>query len=97
MNTVLSAWTPESIPAGWTDVRSRWELGHAMQAALFLFAFISLVLAQQRRPMAMTDNIAFLDRRGSACCPAGVDIPGTGWRHLCATSRFWTQCVNRSS
>ena len=47
MNTVLSAWTRESVPAEWTAVRNRWETGHAAQCALFAFAFIALAIAQR--------------------------------------------------
>jgi hypothetical protein len=43
MNTVLNAWTAQSIPADWTAVRARWEIGHAIQAALFAGAFGALV------------------------------------------------------
>jgi hypothetical protein len=45
MNTILSGWTPESLPLDWTRVRDRWEIGHATQAALFALAFITLALA----------------------------------------------------
>jgi hypothetical protein len=48
MNSVLSAWTPESIPAGWTQVRNRWELGHAVQAVLYLIAFLALAVDLRR-------------------------------------------------
>jgi hypothetical protein len=48
MNTVLSAWTPASIPPDWTRVRNRWELGHATQAVLYLTAFVALAIAQGR-------------------------------------------------
>jgi hypothetical protein len=48
MNTVLSAWTPESIPDHWTRVRNRWELGHAVQAVLYVVAFLALTVALRR-------------------------------------------------
>jgi hypothetical protein len=48
MNTVLSSWTPASIPSDWTRVRDRWELGHAVQAVLYATAFVALVIAQSR-------------------------------------------------
>jgi hypothetical protein len=46
MNSVLSAWTPDAIPADWTQVRNRWEAGHAAQFVLYAIAFISLVKAR---------------------------------------------------
>jgi hypothetical protein len=45
MNTVLSAWTPETLPADWTAVRDQWELGHAIHCGLFLLGFGALVIA----------------------------------------------------
>jgi hypothetical protein len=48
MNTVLSSWTTESIPADWTRVRARWEIGHAIHAVLYAIAFIALAIAQSR-------------------------------------------------
>jgi hypothetical protein len=52
MNTVLSGWTPASIPADWTRVRNRWELGHALQAALFAIAFLALANPVRRSPQS---------------------------------------------
>jgi hypothetical protein len=45
MNSVLSAWTAETMRADWTLVRNRWELGHAAQAVLYGIALVSLMLA----------------------------------------------------
>ena len=45
MNAVLGAWTPGAIPSNWTHVRDRWELGHAIHAALFGLGFGNLVIA----------------------------------------------------
>jgi hypothetical protein len=42
MNGVLNGWTPASLPPAWTSVRNRWELGHAVQAALFAVGFVCL-------------------------------------------------------
>jgi hypothetical protein len=42
MNGVLNAWTPATLPDDWSLVRNRWELGHAIQAALFAIGFIAL-------------------------------------------------------
>jgi hypothetical protein len=44
MNAVFGAWTPDALPADWTRVRYRWELGHAIHAALFGFGFSALVV-----------------------------------------------------
>ena len=38
-------WTPQSLPADWVHVRNRWEIGHAIQAALFAFGFVALAAA----------------------------------------------------
>ena len=42
MNGALNGWTPESLPVDWTRVRNRWEIGHAVQAALYAIGFIAL-------------------------------------------------------
>jgi hypothetical protein len=45
VNAALSGWTPETLPADWTRIRDRWEIGHAVHAALFGFGFGALVIA----------------------------------------------------
>jgi len=45
MNAVLNGWTPQTLPAAWTSVRNQWEIGHAVRAGLFGFAFSALVIA----------------------------------------------------
>src|SRR5262245_43085590 len=35
MNSIISVWTPASLPADWTRVRNQWEIGHAIHAVLF--------------------------------------------------------------
>jgi hypothetical protein len=45
MNGVLAGWSAQSIPAEWKDVRNRWEIGHAVHAALFFLGFSGLVIA----------------------------------------------------
>lgn len=45
MNAALSGWTPETLPADWTDYRNQWEAGHAIHAALFSLGFSALVIA----------------------------------------------------
>ena len=43
MNTLLNGWTPATLPSDWTACRARWELGHAVHAALFGLAFLALL------------------------------------------------------
>ena len=43
VNTALSGWTPETMPAEWPDYRLRWELGHTLAAILAVFAFVNLL------------------------------------------------------
>jgi hypothetical protein len=45
MNAVLNGWTPRTLPAAWISVRNQWEIGHAVRAGLFGFAFSALVIA----------------------------------------------------
>ena len=45
INAIFSAWTPGAIPADWTRLRGRWEMGHAIHAALFGLGFTALVIA----------------------------------------------------
>jgi hypothetical protein len=45
VNAALSGWTPETLPADWTRIRDRWEIGHAVHAALFGFGFGALAIA----------------------------------------------------
>src|SRR3954470_24294625 len=39
VNAALNGWTAASLPTDWTAWRNRWEIGHAIHAALFLAAF----------------------------------------------------------
>lgn len=41
----IAVWTPETLPPDWTDVRDRWEMWHAIRAALFAIAFCAATLA----------------------------------------------------
>jgi hypothetical protein len=45
MNAALSGWTPETLPADWTDYRNQWETGQAIHAALFGLGFSALAIA----------------------------------------------------
>jgi hypothetical protein len=45
MNAVLNGWTLQTIPAAWISVRNQREIGHAVRAGLFGFAFSALVFA----------------------------------------------------
>ena len=55
MNTRLNGWTPATLPADWTACRDRWELGHALHAALFALAFGCLLWAALARPRRGAD------------------------------------------
>jgi hypothetical protein len=50
MNGVLNTWTTASLPPTWTRVRNRWEIGHAVQAALFAVGFVALTAHARRGP-----------------------------------------------
>lgn len=45
INAVFATWTPETVPAGWTVWRDRWEFWHAMIALVKACGFVALVLA----------------------------------------------------
>jgi hypothetical protein len=45
VNAALSGWTPETLPADWTEYRNRWEAGHAVHAVLFALGFSALAAA----------------------------------------------------
>jgi hypothetical protein len=45
VNAALSTWTPATLPADWSSYRDRWEIGHAIHAALFALGFGALVVA----------------------------------------------------
>ncbi len=65
MNAVLNAWTAETLPPVWTDVRDRWELGHALHAAFFAVGFASLLVAI----LAETPPSGCSDRSGKRARP----------------------------
>jgi len=41
-NGVMATWRPGPLPANFTQVRERWEGGHAAMASLKLVGFIAL-------------------------------------------------------
>jgi hypothetical protein len=45
INAEFATWTPETVPAGWTAWRDRWEFWHAVIAGVKACAFAALVLA----------------------------------------------------
>jgi hypothetical protein len=45
VNAALSGWTPATLPPDWSSFRDRWEIGHAVYAALFGLGFSALVIA----------------------------------------------------
>jgi len=44
-NVELATWVNGPVPAAWTEVRSRWEWGHAIIALVELAGFAALVLS----------------------------------------------------
>jgi hypothetical protein len=45
VNAALSDWTPATLPPDWHIYRDRWEIGHAIHAALFAIGFGALAIA----------------------------------------------------
>ncbi len=45
VNAALSTWTPATLPPDWSSYRDRWEIGHALHAALLALGFGALVSA----------------------------------------------------
>jgi hypothetical protein len=46
VNQETENWT--HLPANWRELRQRWEYSHAVNAVLYLFAFIALLMAALR-------------------------------------------------
>lgn len=65
MNAVLDGWTADAPPPHWTDVRDRWELGHAIHAAFFALGFAALLAAI----LAETPRLVQNDRPGKRVRP----------------------------
>jgi hypothetical protein len=58
-NSVMSAWTPDTVPADWTYWRNRWEYSHAVNFVLKVAGFGALlasVLAETTPSAASTDT-----------------------------------------
>jgi hypothetical protein len=56
-NSVMGAWTPETVPPDWTSWRNRWEYTHAANFVLKLAGFGALlasVLAETTHSAAST-------------------------------------------
>jgi hypothetical protein len=45
VNSQMVNWTPESLPANFTELRDQWEYTHAARAILQIFGLGSLVLS----------------------------------------------------
>jgi hypothetical protein len=43
VNEALPSWTPETLPADWSNYRLRWEIGHALTALFSVIAFATLI------------------------------------------------------
>jgi hypothetical protein len=50
VNAVVDGWTAATLPADWTAWRNRWEIGHAIHAALFALAFCLTSWAEPAAP-----------------------------------------------
>ena len=50
VNEALSVWTATTLPADWDAYRLRWEVGHALAAALSVIAFVTLLGQRVRNP-----------------------------------------------
>lgn len=48
INRVFATWSPSSLPADWASYRDRWEMWHAVIAALKLAAFSALAIGVQK-------------------------------------------------
>jgi hypothetical protein len=45
VNAVMIHWTPDTIPADWTEYRNQWEYAHAARALLQIIGFAALVMS----------------------------------------------------
>ena len=45
VNAIQAGWSPAAAPAGWQQVRDRWEYGHAIRAVLYAVAFAAVLTA----------------------------------------------------
>lgn len=50
VNDALNHWTAATLPANWSDYRLRWEIGHAITAALAVFAFVLQLRTRPKLP-----------------------------------------------
>jgi hypothetical protein len=48
VNRAVALWTADTLPADWQDYRLRWEIGHALSAALSIMALSALRGAWRR-------------------------------------------------
>ncbi|KYC43697.1 hypothetical protein WA1_00570 [Scytonema hofmannii PCC 7110] len=70
MNREIVQWTPQSVPANWTQVRNQWEYSHVARFVLHLMglgAFLISVLVEipvmERLHNPVTPEVAPLTRR----------------------------------
>lgn len=89
INAVFAGWTPEAMPAGWTRYRDRWELWHAVIAAVKALAFLGLLAATLSRDAAEPTGGSWWRRpafpppappRPPAPEPSGTPRPGPSRR-----------------
>ena len=50
VNEALNGWTATTLPTDWDAYRLRWEVGHAIAAALSVIAFVTLLRQRVRNP-----------------------------------------------
>ncbi|HSM94629.1 MAG TPA: hypothetical protein VLT91_01200 [Rhizomicrobium sp.] len=48
VNAAVNVWSAATLPANWSDYRLRWEIGHALTAALALIAFLAQLHAWRK-------------------------------------------------
>ena len=42
IDNLIKTWTPETIPANWTDLRATWDRYHALRTLTSVLSFVSL-------------------------------------------------------
>ncbi|MPV50622.1 DUF1772 domain-containing protein [Pseudactinotalea sp. HY160] len=70
VNSLVAAWTPDTLPSDWEAYRSTWETAHAVSAGLSAIAFVALALVLLAR--------AYPARRGRNWQPRGRLVPDEG-------------------
>jgi hypothetical protein len=61
LNQQIAAWTPETLPANWHEIRDAWDSFHAVSSAFTALALIALLVATLRETPS-----SFAQTRGSS-------------------------------